>query len=124
MKKLLQSLFVLVCIAFSAFAQDRTVTGTVTSKDDGLPIPGVTVKLTGQQGGAITNASGAFTVTVGSSTKSLVFSTLGFVSQTILLTSSSTYNVSLSASTNELDDVIKNIVSKTVEVKPVSLPGK
>jgi len=57
MRKLLQSLFVLMFIAFSALAQDRTVTGTVTSSEDGLPLPGVTVKITGQTGGAITNAT-------------------------------------------------------------------
>jgi len=29
------------------YAQNRTVTGTVISKEDGLPIPGVTVKVKG-----------------------------------------------------------------------------
>ncbi|MDQ1141545.1 SusC/RagA family TonB-linked outer membrane protein [Pedobacter agri] len=106
MRKLLQSLFVLMFIAFSALAQDRTVTGTVTSSEDGLPLPGVTVKITGQTGGAITNATGVFTVSVNSSAKALEFSALGFVSQTRILTAASTYSVVLTASTNELNDVI------------------
>ena len=46
MKKLLQSLFILLFIASSAMAQNRTIIGTVTSKEDGLPIPGVNVKET------------------------------------------------------------------------------
>jgi hypothetical protein len=47
MKKLLQSLFVFVFIASTAMAQDRTITGTITSADDKLPIPGVSVKISG-----------------------------------------------------------------------------
>lgn len=48
MRKLLQSLFVLLFVSFAAFAQQRTITGTVTSKGDGLPIPGVNVKIKGK----------------------------------------------------------------------------
>ena len=45
MKKLLQSLFILMFVAFGAMAQERTVTGTVTSQEDGLPVPGATVRV-------------------------------------------------------------------------------
>ena len=64
MKKLLQSLFILLFVAGTAMAQDRTITGTVTSSDDKLPIPGVSVKVKGAQGGAITGADGKYTVNV------------------------------------------------------------
>ena len=54
MKKLLQSLFLLLFIAFQAIAQERTVTGTVTDKTDGLPLPGVSVKVKGTNIGTST----------------------------------------------------------------------
>ncbi|MGA9648281.1 MULTISPECIES: TonB-dependent receptor [Pedobacter] len=106
MRKLLQSLFVLMFFAFSAMAQDRTVTGTVTSKEDGLPLPGVSVKLTGLKVGTVTNASGSFTINISSNATAIEFSALGFVPQKQTITGASTYNVSLSADTKDLEDVI------------------
>ncbi|MES2872556.1 MAG: hypothetical protein V4708_02460 [Bacteroidota bacterium] len=40
MKKLLQSLFLMLFIALQAMAQERTVTGTVTDKADGFHCQG------------------------------------------------------------------------------------
>ena len=64
MKKLLQSLFVLLFIAVSAYAQDRTIIGTVTSKDDGTPMPGVSVRPEGKQTGVQTGSDGKFSIKV------------------------------------------------------------
>ncbi len=47
MKKILQSLVVILLFSVNVYAQNRTVTGTIVSKDDGLPLPGVSVKLKG-----------------------------------------------------------------------------
>ena len=46
------------------FAQNRTVTGTVTAKDDGLPIPGVTVRVKGTPNGTQTNSAGKYSLNV------------------------------------------------------------
>ena len=64
MKKLLRSLLILMCIASSAVAQNRTITGTVTDSQDGKPLPGVTVKIKGSQIGTITSADGKYAITV------------------------------------------------------------
>jgi hypothetical protein len=45
MKKLVQSLFILLCIAVSAYGQDGTVTGIVTSTEDGLLMSGASIKV-------------------------------------------------------------------------------
>ncbi|WP_223833451.1 carboxypeptidase-like regulatory domain-containing protein [Pedobacter riviphilus] len=50
MKKLLPSLFICMFFALAALAQDRTINGTVTSSEDKLPIPGVSVKIQGATG--------------------------------------------------------------------------
>jgi len=55
MKKLLQSLLLLLFIAFQAIGQERTVTGTVTDKSDGLPLPGVSILVKGTTVGTQTS---------------------------------------------------------------------
>lgn len=108
MKKLLQSLFVLMFIAITAMAQERTITGTVTSKEDGLPIPGVTIKAVNGSGGAQTDGNGKYSIKVTPSTNSLQFSYLAYISTTLNLPASGVLNVSLSPEANTLQDV--NIV--------------
>ena len=43
-----------------AFAQQRTITGTVTSKDDGTTMPGVTVVVKATTIGTVTDANGKY----------------------------------------------------------------
>ena len=61
MKKLLQSFFLLVFVASSALAQNKTITGTVTAKEDGMPLPGVSVKIKGTSTGVATTSNGKLT---------------------------------------------------------------
>ena len=63
-KLLLASLCILLLSITQVFAQNRTVTGTVTAQEDGLPIPGVTVKVKGTTVGTQTGANGKFTLSV------------------------------------------------------------
>jgi hypothetical protein len=48
MKQKLLIIF-LVCLMFasSSFAQDKRITGKVTAQEDGLPLPGVSIKVSG-----------------------------------------------------------------------------
>jgi len=106
MKKLLQSLFVLLLIAGSVMAQDRTITGTVTSSDDKLPIPGVSVKVKDTQSGTITDANGKYSVSVPSSATSLDFTYIGYAQKTVKITSSNVYNVILTSDSQGLSEVV------------------
>ncbi len=105
MKKLLQSLFLMLFIAFQAVAQERTVTGTVTDKLDGLPLPGVSIKANGTTAGTTTDANGRFSLVVPSGSTSLTFSYIGYVQQTANITSN-TVNISLAADQNLLNEVV------------------
>ncbi|GGH13200.1 SusC/RagA family TonB-linked outer membrane protein [Pedobacter zeae] len=106
MKKLLQSLFVLLFFASTAIAQDRTITGTVTSSDDKLPIPGVSVRVTGTQIGTVTDANGKYSVIVPSGSKTLDFSFIGYLTKNITITASNTINVALASDSKTLSDVV------------------
>jgi len=77
-KKIL--LIIGLCLVFfcQAFAQNHTVTGTVTGQDDGLGIPGATVKVKGMQNGTQTNAAGKYTINVPAGAV-LEFSFIGYL---------------------------------------------
>jgi TonB-linked SusC/RagA family outer membrane protein len=105
MKKLLQSLFILLFIASSAIAQDRTITGTVTAQEDGKPLPGVTVKIKGTSGGTTTAADGKFSLRANSGS-TLEFTFIGYVSQSRVLSASSNINVILVSDARSLTDVV------------------
>jgi TonB-linked SusC/RagA family outer membrane protein len=106
MKKLLQSLFVIMFFAISAFGQNRTITGTVTSKEDNLPIPGVSIRLNGAAGGTTTGSNGKFSISVPSNVTSLQFSFVGYLTQTRPVTASGVVNVSLDADAQGLSEVV------------------
>ncbi|SEQ75611.1 SusC/RagA family TonB-linked outer membrane protein [Pedobacter rhizosphaerae] len=106
MKKLLQSLFVLLFIASSVMAQDRTVSGTVTGKEDGLPLPGVSVRIKGASGGTTSGADGKYSIRVTTSASALEFSSVGYISQSISITGKNTINVSLASDAQSLTDVV------------------
>jgi len=105
MKKLLQSLFLLLFVASTAIAQERTVTGTVTAQEDGLPLPGVGVVVTGTQIGTQTGVDGKFTLRVASNAKSLTFTYIGYAEKTVNI-GSGAMNVVLTQDLNALDEVV------------------
>ncbi|MFI5157885.1 MAG: SusC/RagA family TonB-linked outer membrane protein [Sphingobacteriales bacterium] len=88
-----------------AFAQNRTITGTVTDKQDGTTIPGVSVSIKSTHEGTQTNTAGKFTLIVPQSAI-IVFSFLGYQSVEIQVGSSSEINVSLLPLTKELNEVV------------------
>ncbi|TDO19297.1 SusC/RagA family TonB-linked outer membrane protein [Pedobacter duraquae] len=114
MKKLLQSLFLLMLFAVSAIAQERTVTGTVKSSEDGTPLPGVTVKIKGARTGAITNASGVFSIQV-SSGAVLVFSSVGYEGTEASVGNKTNVNVTLRTDAQSLDEVTVQVPYGTVK---------
>ena len=106
MKKLLQSLFMLLFLASSAFAQQRTITGTVIGKDDGLPLPGVSVRVAGSNTGTSASSEGRYTISVPADAKALEFSALGFTPQTVAIGSSAVIDVVMVGDAQALSEVV------------------
>jgi len=86
------------------FAQNRTVTGTVTAKEDGLPIPGVTVKVKGTTNGTQTNGAGKFTLSAPNGA-TLVFSFVGY-NQTSVVVKGSVVDAVLTSASSQLGEVV------------------
>jgi TonB-linked SusC/RagA family outer membrane protein len=104
-KLLLVSLCFLVLCVTQVFAQNRTVTGTVTAKDDGLPIPGVTVKIKGASVGVPTDVNGKFSISAPENA-TLVFSFISYVTQEIPVSGRSVINLSLAQDNRQLTEVV------------------
>ena len=105
MSKKLFSLLLCLCASVGmAFAQNITVTGTVTSAEDGLPVIGASVFVQGTTNGAITDAAGKYTLRNVPSGSTLVFSCIGMVNQT--QAAAQVVNVVLAPDTEMLEQVV------------------
>ena len=91
--------------ATDLIAQERLVTGTVTSVEDGMPLPGVNVMIKGTNSGTITNIDGEFSLEVPESS-TLVFSSVGFRTKEMVVGAEDVLNVSLETDLQSLDEVV------------------
>jgi TonB-linked SusC/RagA family outer membrane protein len=115
MKKILL-LFLLFTILtnFSLYAQERNVTGKITGAD-GTGLPGVNVTLKGTSSGTISDADGSFTLSVPSADSELIFSFVGFATQTIKVGSSTTLAIELAEDVSTLQEVVVSGLATNVK---------
>lgn len=106
MKTILLTLTMLVLIGMLASAQPRTITGIVTSADDGSPLPGVNVVMKNSTLGTITNGQGQYLLTIPGQTGTLVFSFIGYQSQEVLIGLSGKVDVVLASDVQQLNEVV------------------
>lgn len=106
MRKILQSIFVLFFVASSVLAQQRTITGIITGSDDGKPLPGVSIRISGTQGGTLSNANGRYSLSLPAGATALQFTSLGYASQTVAIGNGNTLNVVLQPDAQTLNDVV------------------
>lgn len=107
MKHHLLSLLILFILSYNEVgAQQRTITGTVTSQSDGITLPGVTVYVKGTTQGTSTDGAGKFRITVSGSDPVLVFTFIGFTTQEIPVKGQSVLNVKLADAASQLKEVV------------------
>lgn len=88
-----------------SFAQEKTVTGTVTSAEDALPLPGVSVIVKGTTRGVQTDFDGNYSIRA-SEGEILVFSFIGLKTTERPVGSGSTINLSMAEDLAELETVV------------------
>lgn len=88
-----------------AWAQGRTVTGTV-SDATGSTLPGVSVQIKGTQRGTTTDGTGKYTLNSVADNVTLVFSFIGYTSQEVAVGNRSTVDVKLADDTKALEEVV------------------
>ncbi len=107
MKKGLISMLVLLFVGLqSVFAQSHEISGVVTSADDGLTIPGVSVMVKGTTTGVSTDLDGKYTLKVPADAKVLVFSFVGMETQEIAIAGKTTINVVLKSAAKTIGEVV------------------
>ncbi len=74
--------FFLILFVSLVNAQERTISGTVTDKA-GVPLPGVSIVVSGSITGAITNVDGVYSLSVPADATQLMFSFVGMTTQLI-----------------------------------------
>ena len=115
------------CISSTSIIAQTIISGTVSDKVSGEPVPSASVKEKGTNKASVTNFDGEYSIEV-SKNAVLVFSALGFetieneISENVL-------NISLDPSSNELDEIvvvgygsqnIKDLTGSLVSVKSKS----
>jgi len=99
-------IFLLVgMLLISCAVMAQQVNGTVTSSDDGTPIPGASVIVKGTTNGTTTDADGKYNLDAGGSA-TLVFSFVGYATQEVQVGSMTLVNVSLVPDIQSLQEVV------------------
>ncbi|MEM0519493.1 MULTISPECIES: SusC/RagA family TonB-linked outer membrane protein [Aequorivita] len=93
----------LVLVVQLAFAQEKTISGTVTD-DTGLPLPGVNIIIKGTSTGTQSDFDGNYTIDAATG-QTLVYSYVGFETQEIAVGASNKINVTMQAG-SMLDEVV------------------
>ncbi|TCD02880.1 SusC/RagA family TonB-linked outer membrane protein [Pedobacter psychroterrae] len=106
MKRKLSLLFMgLFFLTSQVMAQQTTITGKVTSSDDGGGIPGVSVKIKGTNTATQTSSTGTYSIQA-SPADILVFSYIGFSVQEKPVGTAKLIDVVLSSDTKDLNEVV------------------
>ncbi|TDO01361.1 SusC/RagA family TonB-linked outer membrane protein [Sunxiuqinia elliptica] len=139
MKKGLLLIFLLCLTIQMAMAQKRSITGSVIDKSTSEPLPGVTVVEKGTNNGTVTNLDGKFNISVKEGA-TLQISFIGMQPQEVPVGQSSTINVQLEPSTEEVSEVVvvgygiqkktnltgavASVDTKVLEARPIADVGR
>lgn len=106
--KFYKTMFLLVLLFTAGMlqAQDHAVTGTVTDKDTGQGIPGVTVIESGTFKGTITDIEGKFSLMMSGPNTILEVSFIGYQTQKIPVNNRSVINVILDVEVTHLSELV------------------
>jgi TonB-dependent starch-binding outer membrane protein SusC len=117
--------FLLLCFSFvfvlSAWAQDRVITGKVSSSEDGSALPGVNVVVKGTTNGTVTDADGKYSLSIPSSGGSLVFSFIGLKTSEVPIGERSIVDVQLGLDVTQLSEIVVTGVGVATEKRKLPI---
>ncbi len=132
MRKLTALLLAVVCSISQLSAQTRIVSGKVTDAA-GSPLPNVSVMIKGTSTGTTTKSDGTFSLSVPTSARALVFSSIGMADQEVNLANKTEVNVALTSAEKDLQEVVvvgygtqkrKEVTGSIVTVKGQEVANK
>jgi TonB-linked SusC/RagA family outer membrane protein len=104
-KKLLRTFLALFFLSVQVMAQQKVISGKVTSADDGNALPGVSIKIKGTSDGTITDSRGSYSIKAGKG-QVLVFSFISFATQEVTVKDAGVINIKLGEDTKSLNEVV------------------
>ena len=116
MKQKIILFLILMGSFFSLSAQTFAVKGVVTAYEDGLPLPGSTIRVNGINNATTADLDGKYTIGKVDKNATLTFSFTGFETQDVKYTGQETINVSLKAESVKLTEVVVTGYSKERKV--------
>lgn len=99
----------LLCVSYGlTFAQESeiSISGQVTSSENGEGLPGVNILVKGTSTGTITDVEGNYSLNVPSDAETLVFSSIGFNTTEVDINGQNVINIVLSPDVQALDEVV------------------
>jgi TonB-linked SusC/RagA family outer membrane protein len=99
-------LLLMLTLPLSVVFSQKTISGNVTSGDEGLPMIGATVLIKGTSSGTVTDIDGNYSITAMEENATLVFSYTGYSSYEILVGTQTVINVVLDLDIAQLDEVV------------------
>lgn len=121
MKRFAMLFALLAFVGLSLQAQRVQITGTVTSADDGLSVPGASIVVRGTTIGTITDFDGKYTLDIPGNSTHLIFSFVGLKTQEIAIDGRETIDVVLESDVFGLDEVVVSGVASGTPRKKLSV---
>ena len=121
MKKfLLYSFMLMFTLSFSdLLAQERNITGKVTSAEDGSSLPGVNVVLKGTTTGTVTDIDGNYTLSIPSSGGTIIFSFIGLTTEEVEVGARSTIDIQMTPDVQQLSEVVITGINMEREARTI-----
>ena len=104
-------------LSYEVSAQQRVITGTVISDEDGLGLPGATVLVKGTTVGTTTDLDGNYSISVPAGSDVLIFSFVGLESKEEVIGNRTVINVTLTADAAQLSEVVVTAIGIEREKK-------
>ncbi|MDQ6478239.1 SusC/RagA family TonB-linked outer membrane protein [Dyadobacter sp. LHD-138] len=112
-------LMLLFC-SFQVFGQVK-VSGKVSDKSTGEPVPGASVIVKGTKEGTGTNAQGVYELTVADGNAVLIFSFVGFATEEVALNSRTKLDVVLGVDSKQLSEVVVTALGIKKDVRRIGV---
>jgi TonB-dependent starch-binding outer membrane protein SusC len=106
MKRILFLFTLLLLTGTLVMAQTVQITGTVTSSEDGMPMPGVSVVAKGTTVGATTGSDGKYSINVPANVQALQFSFIGYTSQEVLIAGKTRIDVAMITDLVQMEEIV------------------
>lgn len=120
-KSLIWLVFAMITtVSMTSFGQSRSLKGTVTSAEEKSGVPGVTIRVKGSSKGTLTDAQGAYSISV-SGNEVLQFSMIGYTSKEVAVGNVSELNVVLSQDEKQLQEVVVTALGIKKDIRRIGV---